>query len=329
VYREIGGNRVKPFQFMTVHSVDSAMSAVKPKGRYFAGGIDLLGEMKDQITSPELLVNVKELPGLDRIEPGAEQWRIGVNVTVADLIHHDGIREQFSGLAEAAGTIGSPQIRNVATVGGNLAQHSRCWYYRHPDVQCLKNGGATCFAREGENRYHSLFSGNPCISPLVSTLATVFAALDAVAIITRGKNEMRLSMHELYQDAWINPLAHNSLQPGDLILRVDLPTKRHRSSFVEISEKSGFDWALVSCAAAAQVENNVLQLPRVALGSISPRPHQVNDVNLFLNGKNLTTEVADEAAERLLRGATDFGDNGYKIPMAKAAVQRALMKLKT
>jgi hypothetical protein len=172
-------------------------------------------------------------------------------------------------LHDAAAEVASPQIRNVATVGGNLAQHSRCWYFRHRDTVCLKKNGDLCYARNGENRYHSLFTGNTCISPVVSSLATTFAALDATAIVLRDGKETRMSMAELYRARWENPLAHNSLDPGDLILRVEIPTARRQSAYLQASDKHTFDWALVSCAAAAEVRDGRLKSPRVALGSIS------------------------------------------------------------
>src|SRR4029077_5118916 len=158
------------------------------------------------------------------------------------------------GLQQAAAEVGSRQIRNVATVGGNLAQHSRCWYFRHRDTLCLKKGGSTCFARDGENKYHSLFTGNPCISPVVSNLSVVLAALDATVVVLRDGKETRLSIAELYAKAWDNPTAHHSLNPGDLILKVEVPVANRRSAYQQVSEKAMFDWALVSCAAAAKVD---------------------------------------------------------------------------
>ena len=146
-----------------------------------------------------MLVNIKSLPGLNKIERGEKAWTIGALVTVAEIERDAEIKEAFPGLQEAAAEVGSPQIRNVATVGGNLAQHSRCWYYRHRDTVCLKKGGDLCYARHGENRYHSLFTGNDCISPVVSNLATAFAALDATAIVLRDGKETRLTMAELYR----------------------------------------------------------------------------------------------------------------------------------
>jgi xanthine dehydrogenase YagS FAD-binding subunit len=319
---------MKSFQYATAHSAASAQQLVADKGAYLAGGNDLLGLLKEYLVSPDTLVNIKSLPGLGKIEHGKSFWTIGALVTVAQIEHDADIKKTFPGLHEAASDVASQQIRNVATVGGNLAQHSRCWYYRHRDIKCLKKHGDLCYARQSENRYHSLFTGNDCISPVVSSLATTFAALDATAIVLRDGKELRWSMAELYAVAFKDPLAHNSLQPGDLILRVEIPTARRRSAFSQVSEKHAFDWALVSCAAAAEVVDGKLKSPRVALGSISNMPHEVAAANEFLDGKVLDDAVATQAADLILKGAKPLQMNAYKVPMAHALIRRTLLKLK-
>jgi xanthine dehydrogenase YagS FAD-binding subunit len=319
---------MKAFQYATAHSTASARELVADHGVYLAGGNDLLGLLKDYLVSANILVNIKSLPGLDKIEPGEKNWAVGSLVTVAQIENDAEIKKTFPGLHEAASEVASQQIRNVATVGGNLAQHSRCWYFRHRDTICLKRGGDLCYAHNGENRYHALFTGNPCISPVVSSLATTFAALDATAIVLREGKETRLSMAELYQRAWENPLAHNSLNNGDLILRVEIPITRSRSAYLQVSDKHAFDWALVSCAAAAEVVDGKLKSPRVALGSISPVPHQVEAVNSFLDGKVLDDATATQAADLILKDAKPLEHNAYKVPMAHALIRRTLLKLK-
>jgi len=319
---------MKSFSYATAHSTDSARQLVGSKGMYLAGGNDALGLLKDYLVpAPEILVNIKSLPGLDKIERSEKVWTIGALVTVAQIENDVEIAKTFSGLHEAASEIASQQIRNVATVGGNLAQHSRCWYYRHRDTVCLKKNGDLCYAREGENRYHSLFTGNTCISPVVSSLATIFAALNATAIVLRDGKEIRMSIADLYHRAWENPLAHNSLLPGDLITRVEIPVARSRSAYMQVSDKHTFDWALVSCAAAADVSGGKLNSPRVALGSISPVPHQVAEANEFLDGKVLDDTTASQAADMILKDAKPFPHNAYKIPIAHALIRRALLKL--
>lgn len=318
---------MKPFEYVSAQTPQSAAELVAGSGRYLAGGIDILGELKDQLLEAKRLVNIKSLPDMREIKPGAQSWSIGANVTLAELAAHEGVRKTFAGLAEAAADVGSPQIRNVATLGGNLAQHSRCWYYRHRDVRCLKEGGSTCYAREGENKYHSLFSGNPCISPTPSNLAIALAALEATVAVQRAGKVVTLSIPSLYENAWSNPLAHNSLAPSDLILRVEIPVRQTRSAYLQVSEKHDFDWALVSCSAAARVEGRKLSGARIVLGQVAPIPYRSDEADKFLEGKSLDEGVAAQAADLLLKGATPFEHNAYKVPLAHALIRRTLFKL--
>jgi xanthine dehydrogenase YagS FAD-binding subunit len=319
---------MKPFAYATATSIESARQMVADKGAYIAGGNDLLGCLKEYLTEAARVVNIKTLPGLNQIQPGPDHWTLGALVTVAEIENHAELKRTFPGLQTAAAEVGSQQIRNVATVGGNLAQHSRCWYYRHRDTLCLKKHGDACYARHGENRYHSLFTGNTCISPVVSNLAVALAALDATVVVQREEQAARLNLAQFYAKAWENPTAHNSLNPGDLILRVEIPTTRRRSAYLQISDKHAFDWALVSCAAAATVEDGRLRGPRVALGCISPVPHQVETANRFLDGKALDQATVSQAADLVLKDAQPFAHNGYKVPMAHALIRRALLQLK-
>jgi xanthine dehydrogenase YagS FAD-binding subunit len=318
---------MNPFQYVSPRAVDTAVSLAADRGRFLAGGIDVLGEMKEYIASPAVLVNVKDLPATRDITPGKGSWTIGANVTISEIEQHAGLKRVFPGLQQAAAEVGSPQIRNVATVGGNLAQHSRCWYYRHRDIHCLKKGGDTCYAQDGENKYHSLFSGNPCISPVVSNLAIALAALDAKVMVRRGKEEVALTIPDLYAKAWENPEAHHSLGVADLILRVQIPDSGRTSAYMQISEKASFDWALVSCAAAAKIDGKKLGKVRVVLGAVAPIPYQVQAAHEFLEGKELNDDVATHASEIILKDASPLAHNGYKVPIAAALIRRTLRQL--
>lgn len=316
------------FSYATALSADSAVEMVRDKGRFLAGGIDLLGEMKEGLAAPEVLVNIKQLPGSREITPGAERWTIGANVTLATLAEHAEVTRVFPGLAEACRDVGSPQMRNVATVGGNLAQHSRCWYYRQRDLRCLKKGAPRCLARGGENKYHSLFAKTRCLSPCVSNLAITLAALNASVLVQRGAKPVAMTIAELYQGAWDNARVHNSLGAADLILRVEVPVVAGgRSTYVQMGEKNDFDWALVSCAAAGRLEAGKLRGVRLALGCVAPVPWQVEAANASLEGKEPTEANALAAAELLLKDAESAEHNGYKVPLAKALVKRAILKL--
>ena len=313
------------FEYARARSVDRAIQLSTPESRFLAGGIDLLGEMKEYIITPKRVIDLKLIPGLDRIDTSASIWKLGANVTIAEIAKNERIIATLPGLAEAASEVGSPQIRNVATLGGNLAQHSRCWYYRHRDLRCLKRGGNTCYAREGENKYHSLFSGNPCISPVVSNLAVILAALNATVNVRRGDKELTLTIGELYFDAWNNPLAHNSLLPGDLIVHVEVPTEKNRSTYLQVSEKGDFDWALVSCAAAGQNTADQWADVSVFLGAVAPIPYRVESP--LLQSGELSKEAIESIASSVGSKATPLANNGYKVPIAQALVRRALAKI--
>jgi xanthine dehydrogenase YagS FAD-binding subunit len=319
---------MKAFAYVIAQTPESAVELVRNQGRFIAGGIDLLGELKEHIAEPKTLVNVKMLPGTQEITPAGDKWVIGANVTLAALAAHPELRRVFPGVAEAAEEVGSPQMRNVATVGGNLAQHSRCWYYRHRDLRCLKKGGATCYAREGENKFHCLFSGATCVSPVVSNLATALTALGASVLVQRGAKLETLSMTQLYESAWESARAHNSLKPTDLILRIEIPVSAGgRSAYLQMGEKSDFDWALVSCAAAAGVNGRTLRGARVVLGAVAPVPWQVEEANRFLEGKELTDAVAARVTDLLLKDAEPLAHNAYKVPLAQALIRRVLARL--
>jgi xanthine dehydrogenase YagS FAD-binding subunit len=313
------------FEYAKARSVDGAIQLSTPDSRYLSGGIDLLGEMKEYIVSPKRVIDLKTIPDLDRIDKSTEIWKLGANVRIAEIAGNDQLRATLPGLAEAAVEVGSPQIRNVATLGGNLAQHSRCWYYRQRDLRCLKRGGNTCYALEGENKYHSLFSGNPCISPVVSNLAVILAALDAKVIVRRGEQEVTLTIPELYANAWDNPLAHNSLRPADLIVRVEVATAKNRSAYLQVSEKGDFDWALVSCAAAGQKTGSQWTQVAVFLGAVAPIPYAVDST--LLESSGLTSDSIASIAEDLASKATPLTHNGYKLPIAQALVRRCLARI--
>lgn len=319
---------MKAFAYVTATSPESAVRFARDRGRFLAGGIDLLGQLKEGLADPDLLVNVKNVPGTRDIVPGPRHWTIGANVTLTTLAEHAELRQIFPGLAEAAQDVGSPQMRNVATVGGNLAQHSRCWYYRQRDLRCLKKGTTRCLARGGETKYHSLFAQSRCLSPCVSNLAIMLSALDARAIVQRGRKAVTLTLAQLYEQAWTNGRLHHSLGPTDLLLRIELPvTPGLRSTYVQQGEKSDFDWALVSCAAAGRVEGGRLRGVRLALGCVAPVPWVVPAAHRALENQEPTAATAAAAAAVLLRGADPTEHNAYKLPLAEALIKRAILAL--
>jgi xanthine dehydrogenase YagS FAD-binding subunit len=319
---------MKPFSYVTARSAESATDLVKDHGRFIAGGMDLLGELKEGLDDPSLLVNIKSVPGTQQITLAEGKWTLGATVRLSQIAEHAELNKALPGLVQAAEHVGSPQMRNVATVGGNLAQHSRCWYYRHRDVKCLKKGGARCFARGGQNKFHALFASKMCLSPCVSNLAVALSALDASVIVQRGKKQVALTVAQLYEAAWSNPKLHHSLGTEDLILRVEIPVVAgQRSTYLQVSERNDFDWALVSCAAAGRLEGGKLRGVKIALGCVAPIPWKVEAAEKALEGAELNEASLIRAAEAMLQGATAYEQNGYKIPLAKALVRRAVAAL--
>jgi xanthine dehydrogenase YagS FAD-binding subunit len=355
---------MNPFQYLSAKTADQAREAAGPNARYLAGGIDLLGEMKDYIVSPDVLVNVKEiashfmgrkiLPPKTKAtvqvlgdfnsthesesisySPMSEKgWWIGSLATIADIADHPEIKTKLPGLAEAASEVGSPQIRNVATLGGNLLQHSRCWYYRQPDIVCLKRGGTSCYAKEGENKYLSLFSGCACVTAFTSNLGVMLSALDGTIFLAGGTEKAEIlgpsfSMRKLYSRAWLDPTAHHSLKPSDLMAGIGIPYNRTHSAYRQVSEKSEFDWALVSCGAAGNVKDGKIRDARIALGGIAPVPYLAGEAHDFLQGKTLNEETVSKAADIILKDAKPLAQNGYKVPLAHTLIRRTLLALNT
>ncbi|MEE9367576.1 MAG: FAD binding domain-containing protein [Pontiella sp.] len=316
---------MKNFQYAKAATAEEACGLSGKETRFHGGGIDLMGEMKDYIDSPSRVIDVSDLD--QQITDKGDHWLIGGAVKLVAIVRHDALKKSLPGLVQSAEHVGSPQIRNVATVGGNIAQHSRCWYYRQPDVKCLKKGGSQCYACEGINKYHSIFAEGACISPLVSNLGIALSALDARVQVMRKGAVRDMSMEAFYELADVNPRAHNSLQPDDLVVSVKVPKGRKSSSYLQISEKGAFDWALVSCAAAADLQDGILRNVRLYLGVVSPIPYSREKAVAFLAGKKLNEETVAEAARLLMAKADPFEHNGYKVPMARAMAKRALLAL--
>lgn len=316
---------MKNFEYVKAQTAESACEVAERSSRFHGGGIDLLGEMKDYLVSPKRVIDVS---GLDRqISDQGDHWLIGGAARLCEIEQHAGLKKSLPGLVQAAEHVGSPQIRNVATMGGNIAQHSRCWYYRHPDVKCLKNGGSSCYARDGINKFHSIFSEGACISPMVSNLGIALSALDASVQVMRKGQVRDLTMEEFYEEADINPRAHNSLKPDELVVSVKVPKARSHSAYLQVSEKETFDWALVSCAVAANIQNGVMRNVRVYLGVVSPVPYTDADCIRALEGQKMTQANLAKAAELMLQNATPFEHNRYKVPLAKTVTRRTLEAL--
>ncbi|MCC6443727.1 MAG: xanthine dehydrogenase family protein subunit M [Armatimonadetes bacterium] len=298
------------------------------EARLLAGGMDLLGELKDHIIEPNRLVNLKSVRNLDYIDPKGGNLRLGALVTLTEIAGHADIRKRYTALAEAAEVVGSPQIRNIGTLGGNLCQRPRCWYYRDEHVHCLKKGGNHCFAVNGQNQYHAILGGGPCFIVHPSDLAPALIALDAQVKIVSAAGSRDVPLEKFFILPAEDPHRENILQPGEIVSEVSVPEPEAgvKSAYLKQREKESFDWSLSACAAALEMDGRACRNARLVLGGVAPAPWRAAEAEKALQGKTIDEAAALQAAEAAVRDATSLEHNGYKVPLTKAVVQMAILK---
>ncbi len=294
-----------------------------------AGGMDVLDLLKEGLIAPDLLVDVRRVgrragaDGISRSQSGAV--RIEANTTLAEIAGSSLVREQSPVVAQAVESAATPQVRNVATAAGNLLQRPRCWYYRALQFHCLKKGGQTCFAVEGENRYHAVLGGGPCPIVHPSNLAVALFVCDGELHLIGG-DRASLPVAELYHlpDRGISD-EHN-LRPGELVTHLTLRPARH-SAFYAIKEKKSFDWPVVMAAASLELEGQRIRSARLCAGAVAPVPWPLHKVEQALRGVHIdNAEALNRACGLATAGATPLSDNRYKLKLLPVAVRRAVRK---
>jgi xanthine dehydrogenase YagS FAD-binding subunit len=331
---------MKAFEWMSPNTVAEAVRALQSApapqdaddaARPIAGGQDLLTTMKDYITRPSRVVNLKSIRGLDGIvEDGKGGLRIGALVTLTQIEEHPAVRRSFPGLSEAAHSVGTPQIRNLGTVGGNLCQRPRCWYFRLEDVVCLKKGGSECYAASGENKYHAILGGGPSYIVHPSDLAPMLVALGgSVSIVgPEGKRDLQLEKFFILP-ADGNLRRENVLKNDEIITEIQVPASRFaaHSTYLKFKERDSMDFAISAVAAAVTLSpNKTVTAARLVLGGVAPIPWRVPKAEASLIGKTLTGDVLAATAKIALEGAQPLEKNAYKIPLTQTLVRRALAK---
>lgn len=311
-------------------SVPAGVMDIDEAPRPIAGGQDLLTTMKDYTSRPARLVNLKQIRGLDRISLNARGLTIGALVTLTELEEHAGVRRSFPGLSEAAHSIATPQIRNLGTVGGNLCQRPRCWYFRLEEVVCLKKGGSECYAAKGENKYNAIIAGGPSYIVHPSDLAPMLLALGARVTVSGAAGKRVIPLDKFFTlPSEGNIRRENVLQNDDIITEIFVPASplARRSTYLKFKERESLDFALASVAAAVQLapERTVRDV-RLVLGGVAPVPWRVPAAEKFLMGKQLSADVLAEAGKIALADAKPLEKNAYKVPLAQTLVRRALAK---
>ena len=317
------------FQYTEAQSLDEAVALLSVPGSVaMGGGTDLLPQVKYGVVAAERLVGLASIPGMAAIAETGEGLTIGAAATIADVAAHPVVRRRYAALAEAAGGLATPQIRNEGTIGGNLNQRPRCWYYRSPLIPCLKKGGDRCYALAGNTRLLCITGGDRCYIVHPSDAAVALSALDA-RVETAGPNgERDLAVVEFFAGPGRDMLQENVLEPGELATRITLPADApERSVYLKVRERESGDFALVSVAAALTLEGAVVSRARVAIGGVAPVPYRATEVEDFLSGRVAGEIDPAEAAALALPNATPLPQNGYKLPMARNTIKRALASL--
>jgi xanthine dehydrogenase YagS FAD-binding subunit len=327
---------MKSFEWANAASVEDAVallggadSRTDPDeiSRPMGGGQDLLTTMKAYITRPPRVVNLKTIKGSGTVSSdGAGGLKIDALVTLSQLIDHVDVQKNYPGLVEAAHSIATPQIRNMGTVGGNLNQRPRCWYFRSEELQCLRKGGDTCYAKEGENKYHAILGETSCVMVHPSDLSPMLIALGAVVTIAgkAGKRDLPISAFFSENDV----RRENVLGPGEIVTQIQLPATAAKSTYLKFKERASLDFAMASVAGVVEFNSDkTVKQSKIVLGGVAPVPWPVPKVDIFLAGKKLDDATIQQAAVIALADAKPLSQNGYKIPLAQTLVRRVLTKL--
>ncbi|MGD8306455.1 MAG: xanthine dehydrogenase family protein subunit M [Ignavibacteria bacterium] len=296
----------------------------------FSGGTDILGLIKDQVVKPKKLVNLKSIKGYDSIEfKTGEGLRIGSLVKIVEIAENKLIKNHYPILSEAANEIASPQLRNMGTLGGNLCQRPRCFYFRQ-DFDCIRRGGDTCYAFDGNNKYHCIIGGGPCFIVHPSDMAVALLALDAKISIYSNGNIRTIPLSEFFVLPDEDDMNENILKPGEIVTEVIVPyaSSTVRSSYTKIKERGAWDFAIVSIGSVIEINNNVIKKGRIAFGGVAPKPWIDENLNKHLAGLKLNETPIETVAANVLIDANALEKNKYKIILARNLVRKVLQELK-
>ncbi len=317
------------FQFINANSAQEAVALLgeHDKSKVIAGGQDLVDELKEHIESPESLINIADISDLNYIKIEGGACKIGATATITDIALNGDVITKNAALAEAASVVGSPQIRNQGTLGGNLCQRPRCWYYRDEAYPCLKKGGAICYALSGRNKYHCIFGGGPAYYVHPSDCAPAIVALGGIIHTLGPDGERSIPSGEFFTLPSERLLPENVLEENEIVVEVEIPPHNMKSTYLKFREKESYDWAVSSVAAALELDGKRCNKARIVLGGVAPKPWRVGKAEKVLEGKDVTESAAEEAAEAAVDGAEAMEDNEYKIGLTKTLVKRAIMRL--
>jgi xanthine dehydrogenase YagS FAD-binding subunit len=320
---------MQPFEYASPTTKEQAAKLLAVAGSApLAGGSDLLALLKDGIETPKRLVNLKAIPELSGIRLEAEAGvRIGAAVTLSEIAADPVVRRELPELAEVAGHAAGPQIRNVATLGGNLCQRPRCWYFRNGYGLLAQKDGKS-MVTEGANRYHAILgSGGPARFVHPSTVAPLLVALGAQVVVFGPNGGRLLDLARLYREPQEAGEREHALEPGEYLFGVNVPPLAgKKAASYEVRQRESLDWSLATAAVVLDLDGGKVRSSRIVLGQVAPTPWLVPEVQAYLRGKAITPETASKAGELAVAGARPLSENLYKVQLTKVAVKRALLQ---
>ncbi|HVO51775.1 MAG TPA: FAD binding domain-containing protein [Thermoanaerobaculia bacterium] len=322
---------MKSFERVQPRSWDDAVAALaaarekKISSEAKGAGTELLDRLKEHNLAPDQVVDLRRLSAHSSLQKKSSGGvSIGALVTLSTIA--DALKSDFPALADACLGAATPQIRNAATLGGNLCQRPRCWYFRSAEFQCLKKGGVECLAKSGENEFHAVFGNNTCAIVHPSAAGVALVALNAKIETLASGGGRTIAAADFFQRPEVDIFAENSLKPGELIVEIHVDKPQGlRSAYRKIKQKQAFDWPLADAAVAWRDEGGVAKDVRIVIGSAAPVPWRAKAAEALVEGKRIDAALAARAAQAALDGATPLGKNAYKLPIVAAAVRRALL----
>ena len=326
---------MKAFEYVAPTTVDGAIDRLDEhpdNSLPMAGGMDLIGLMKNYVLQPDVIVALSDVGDLGEIEVTTDGGlRIGAMVTIADIAADDRIRSNYPALAAAAADVGTPQIRNRGTIGGNLCQRPRCWYFRSEYYNCLRKGGSACFAVDGDNRYHAIFDTAPCPIVHPSNVAVALQAYGAnVAVAGPGTNGALSVESMAMADFFVRPANNvhqeNVLYHDQIVVAIELTATTANSASYTIKHKQSHDWPLAMASAVLDMNGDIVNSASIVMGAVAPIPWRAEVAEQYLVGQTVTIESAEEAADRAVADAEPMEYNAYKVRLARTAVKRAILE---
>jgi len=322
------------YKVTTVAQTLSLLTRYQEKASILAGGSDLLARMKDRLEGPKLrppqhLLDITGIKDLNYIRQQKNGLKIGATTILIDIASSPLIADKYPLLSQAASQVAVPQIRNVGTLGGNLCQRPRCWYFRGKLFKdCFRKGGDNCYATSGENQYHAVFGGENCHMVCPSDLATALTALSARVEVATPKGNRIIPIEQFYVRPVKSVLRETVLGSSEMVVAVDIPAPAPGSKgvFMKLKEREAFDFAIVSAAAMVTVKNHIVSDARIVLGGVAPFPLRSTSAEAALKGKSIS-DVMDTVCKTAVDGAQPLSNNRYKVIAAKGITEKALSSL--